>query len=828
MGRIASHFLGLALAATLAACDFLPFLGDEEEVRIGRDERGMAHVYADSLYGLYYGYGYSIAEDRLFQLDSTLRTVRGRASEAFGSEYLETDKFVLRHTDYPSITAQISELAESEPQAFEMLEGFTAGINAYIGWTQKNPGRRLPGEYEHFGLDLTPWTLEDVVMLYVGTMAYRYADFNNEMDNLAFLRSLEESHGKDRAWAIFNAAHPREAPNSPTTIPYRAKEVPTLPPSYKRPDYLDDLRQAEAPASPLLDSDGAALADWRDSAARQEAERLGQHWRLGRESASNAWLMSSPRLSDAKAVLVNGPQFGFANPSYVYGIAMHGPDLKAFGNSLYGYPNLLFAHNGKIGWGSTAGFGDQVDVFQLDIHHEKPDHYYYDGRWRPIEKRAHSIAVKGGETVEIESHWTAIGPVSSRIDAEDGSVIYVRRRGWQGESVRSLVQWLKLPLAQNQRQFTDILSRFSLSINFYYIDSDGGIGYIHGGAYPQRSPKHDNRLPVALGTDGGRNWQGMRPFDHNPQLFEPEQHYIANWNNRPSLGWINSDLWWVKWSVTDRVGILHRDMDGREQLTVDEAWGMVQASSYADINYPHLRAQLDKTLNARANQDLAAQLRQALQSWDSQWRDDDTNGYYDSPACAWMQAWLPILLDAVFADDIPASQLPRFVSTGYPIANMPPAVSDSYGLSILARALATQGQGGGSISYDFLNGASIDEIISASVDKAMAALVAEHGDIVADWRLPNPGWQFNAVNFRGVPTGLLPLSGSEAPMNRGSENNIFIARDGKIIGHDVVPPSQDAYKTDQVEAFLKYRHFPLGEETGVYDFENLKTHTLSR
>ena len=38
----------------------------ENEVIIKRDTYGVPHIYADTVYGLFYGYGYAIAQDRLF------------------------------------------------------------------------------------------------------------------------------------------------------------------------------------------------------------------------------------------------------------------------------------------------------------------------------------------------------------------------------------------------------------------------------------------------------------------------------------------------------------------------------------------------------------------------------------------------------------------------------------------------------------------------------------------------------------------------------------------------------------------------------------------
>ena len=53
---------------------------ESESVRIVRDDWGVPHIYADSIYGLYYGYGYSIAQDRLFQLEMARRSTQSSPS----------------------------------------------------------------------------------------------------------------------------------------------------------------------------------------------------------------------------------------------------------------------------------------------------------------------------------------------------------------------------------------------------------------------------------------------------------------------------------------------------------------------------------------------------------------------------------------------------------------------------------------------------------------------------------------------------------------------------------------------------------------------------
>jgi acyl-homoserine lactone acylase PvdQ len=69
-----------------------------------------------------------------------------------------------------------------------------------------------------------------------------------------------------------------------------------------------------------------------------------------------------------------------------------------------------------------------------------------------------------------------------------------------------------------------------------YADADGTIAYWHPGLYPVRSPKVDLRFPTP-GT-GGYEWEGFFSFEQMPHARNPAQGYLANWNTKPSVGWL--------------------------------------------------------------------------------------------------------------------------------------------------------------------------------------------------------------------------------------------------------------------------------------------------
>ncbi|MDA0339465.1 MAG: penicillin acylase family protein [Proteobacteria bacterium] len=116
------------------------------------------------------------------------------------------------------------------------------------------------------------------------------------------------------------------------------------------------------------------------------------------------------------------------------------------------------------------------------------------------------------------------------IEAPRGT--YALRYAGMGE-VRQLEQYYRLNRAENLPQFMDAMAMNALpSINYVYADQDGNIGFIHNVQYPNRDDAWDwsKDLP---GDRSDLVWDGYRPFDDVPKLFNPQSGFVFNSNNRP-------------------------------------------------------------------------------------------------------------------------------------------------------------------------------------------------------------------------------------------------------------------------------------------------------
>lgn len=790
---------------------------------IVRDSYGIPHIYADTQFGLFYGYGYALGQDRLFQLEMAKRGAQGRAAEVLGVNYLEGDKRVRQGLDPAAVQRQIDALTADLREPFE---AYAAGINAWIGVVGEHPQQLLPAEFTHFDFLPSTWTSYDVFMLFIGPVAQIFCDSNEELNNLAFLRQLIEQHGSAKGWSIFNATMPLYDLHSPVTVSTESATPVVTPKEAAIPRYLNRL--ADIPATPvrLAYSEEGQLMNIKDAAARASylARNLsvsGPAGNAGFRTASNIWLSNGDKVDGAKAVLVSGPQMGWGAPSYIHAVGLHGAGFDVVGKGAFGFPFFITAYTEKFAWGTTYGASDQTDIFQLRLNPDDPTQYQYKGQYLKFEERTESIVVKNSAAVEYTSYRSVHGVVVAK-DIANG-IAYSKKRSWEGAEVMTAATWLGLPKAANFDSFRAQLEPMSTTVNFYFMDRAGNIGYKHSGKYPLRSPDHDNRLPAP--GDGSMDWRGMLPFAKNPKAYNPEQGYISNWNNRPSRGWPASDSWAGNWAKTDRVSAINQRLDSSTAFTPQQLWDINAEVAHADLNVEYLLPLLKTSLESGFQSSETEKMLNALEDWDRRWIDQDNDGYYDSPGPAIMEAWLRQLLIRVLKDDIGEAFFYRFASPSYPTEQLRGSWNSGVGIKLIVRNL--EALKNGERHYDFFNGESPAAAVIDAFQSAYEKLYDNHGNSFSNWKIEVPSLKFSPFNYNGVPQTFTDSSiGLSQMMNRGSESNFYVVTPEGISGRDAYTPGQsgfiapdgtkDQHFSDQLELFEAFatKPLPLSRVTG--------------
>lgn len=359
MRKVMLVIVVIVSAIWLAACSSVQVAETpSNQVTIKRDTYGVPHVYAETVFGLFYGYGYAIAQDRLFSMEMARYSGQGRVSEFLGAgeadQYIKFDRRIRSMYKPDAIRGQLANLPAEDMAVFT---GYAAGINAHLAEIRKNPKKLMPKQF---------------------------GDFNTELANQGIYGTLSKKHGTEKAMQIFNQLVPRVVEGAPTTI--------------SSDDWDKAAGMTDDKAPDLLSGQALALANPPNAADSGEA-------------FSNIVIVGRKKAEGALSILMNGPQFGWYTPSYVYSVGLHGAGFDLVGNTPYGYPVVLFGHNGDIAWGSTWGAGDIIDIYREKLNPDNPEEYWHNGRYMPMEKRLETIEVKGGEAVQFPVYRTVHGPV---------------------------------------------------------------------------------------------------------------------------------------------------------------------------------------------------------------------------------------------------------------------------------------------------------------------------------------------------------------------------------------------------------------------------------
>lgn len=761
---------GVAAAGLMASMVWAgsPVYAQVQSVEVLRDSYGVPHVFADSHYGVYYGYGYAVAQDRLFQMDMARRSFVGTTAQVLGpgdqDAYVKYDMQVRQNFTPASIRRQMAALPKEQADIFR---GYADGFNAYLEKVRRHP-ELLPKEYLDFDFQPEPLSEFDVVMIWVGSMANRFSDTNLELSALALRQSLEKQHGPQRGRAIFDELLWVNDTAAPTTVPAQS-----------------------AGQEPRARVGGQALAQVSPQALSVELDRQDKQW--GGQGpdfapkASNLWSTRPERVQEGATVLINGPQFGWYNPAYTYGIGLHGAGFDVVGNTPFAYPIVLFGTNSDIAWGATAGPQDVVDMYQEKLHPSRPDQYWFDNAYRTMEQRKERIQVRGQADREI-TVWRTVHGLVTQFDYEQG-VAYSKKRSWDGYEVQSLLAWLNVAKARDWTQFLEQASKMAISINWYYADKHGNIGYVSPAFLPQRPADQDIRVPA--NGDGSMEWQGTKSFDAIPKAYNPPQAYLVNWNNKPAPDKTNTDTYY--WTYGDRMNELVAQYQKKDVFSVQEIWDFNKTASYADVNWRYFRPHLEKLAQQLPATDAGHSALTTLLAWDGMERDQ--NGKNAGPARVLFKTWLEEMYKQVLMPVVPESHRAMYSQTGFATQQgpNPGSINLSMGTKVLLRALALEARPDPERVNVFGERRSQDVMHQALID-AQARLRQQQGDDMARWTVPTSVHRFSDKNFTGTPQAApgntFAFTGYQ---NRGTENNRIVFNDQGVEFCDAMPPGQSGF-----------------------------------
>ena len=477
----------------------LPFLAPPE---IARDEYGVAHVRAADASSAWRAMGYAVAQDRMWQLETSRRVARGTMAAAFGPAYAQSDRETLL-TGYSDaeLSSQLKALAPSSQEAFR---AYAEGVNAFL-----REGA-LPPEYAANGLKPQPWTALDSAAIAVRLLRTFGRGGAGEVRNLALLTYLKGRKGVAPLDALDDLAW-REDPQAPTTL--KGFKAPEVFPAVSRAQTERHL--AALPEFGLFELLGGLRV-----AERRESTRVAARFNAPYKSGSYAILVPARESATGRPLLLNGPQMGMRAPSVVHEASVSYPGFAVTGIDVPGVPGIVVGHTKRLAWGLTSGVADTDDIV-VDPH---PSVVYHDSP---------SVMVKGGGAETVERRRTADGPVI----LTGAKASLVRRSAHWGVEMRTFDALAGLWRAKNVHEGDRAMQTATMSFNVFMADVDGHTAYRYAGRVPVRAPGFDPRLPLPVGSAAA--WRGFVPPARMPHALDPPT--VTNWNDKPAPGWTNGD-----------------------------------------------------------------------------------------------------------------------------------------------------------------------------------------------------------------------------------------------------------------------------------------------
>ncbi len=466
-------------------------VGVRRAVPIERDEWGIPHIYADNDEDLFFGFGYALAQDRLFQLDFLRRRGAGRLSEILGPDGTELDLFSrvagprrVFELDLLARTVGLRRIAEHEwttlaDETRTLLTAFAHGINALIEETRE----RLPIEFDLLDYQPEPWSPVDCLTIEGEFRWYLTGRF----PVIVIPELAKRVLGDGPLYQAF--------------LEGEADDESILPPgSYPR---------TGTGSQPV----GVAASD------PQAAE------------GSNNWVLSGKRTGTGKPMVASDPHIAFDAVSCWYEVHLCGGSFDVAGMAYAGMPAVLFGRNRRVAWGCTNNICSQRDLYQEKTDSAHPNCFLYDGRWEPARAREEVIHVKGGTPIRKTIRSSRNGPIVDEIlplPARQTGPVALK---WLGASHGG---WLTALLAMDRAQSAEELRAATRpwhvpTFSLVFADVDGHIGFQSTGRIPLRKVWERGYRP---GWDPEHQWQGPIPFEGMPRLADPERGWIATANNR--------------------------------------------------------------------------------------------------------------------------------------------------------------------------------------------------------------------------------------------------------------------------------------------------------
>jgi penicillin amidase len=487
--------------------------GVHEPVEVVRDQHGIPHIYARNTHDLFFAQGFTVAQDRMWQLELWRRNGEGKLAEVLGPAYVSRDRFA-RLLAFRGNWDE--EMRKYHPEGPVIFDAFAQGVNAAIQTALDE--QKVPVEFGIMGFQPQPqWTAKTLLTRMPGWTLSR--NVAGEVQRALDVKAL----GLEKTREL----KPTD-PETPFVVPpgldLEDITADILAVTRGANDIRWDLTPAELRSATLGPEKGPGIGDQGPGSAL--AEQADYTAGFG----SNNWVIGGKKSATGMPIIANDPHREVVNPALRYVVHLNAPGWNAIGATEPGLPGISIGHNDRVAWAFTILGMDQQDLYVEETDPANSKRYRWKGAWEEMTVERTSIVVKGrAEPEVVDLSFTRHGPVlhenTSRrrayalrwVGAEPGGA------GYLGS--------LNVMQAKSLDEFKAALPRawYLPSHSLVYADVDGNFAYFGVALTPQRK-NWDGLLPVP-GKDGQYEWDGFVPFEQLPFSKNDRRGFYNSSNN---------------------------------------------------------------------------------------------------------------------------------------------------------------------------------------------------------------------------------------------------------------------------------------------------------
>ena len=645
--------IALVCALGLAGCGGSDHAGLDDSrapIEILIDDMGVPHIYAATDELAFYGAGYQMATDRLYQMEMLRRFALGRLSEVLGEKGLERD-LQARIFNFGRWGREDAELMKTEdPERVTLINAWVKGINRRIAEVRSGdaplPFGYGPGQWDFLP---EPWQEADpYIMLKAAAFGVgKTIEFEIAISLLSLIYSKAMN-----AVEIFKPAH----------------AVFGIPPE-DRPVFSFDTA---LPLSLVALQTSTAAKDLRPGVFTALARGLAS---LPHHGGSNNWAVDGRFTKTGCPLIAGDPHLAFDFLGAPYPMHINSTDAggtyNVAGFAYPGTPGIALGHNNRVIWTATSAFGDVNDIW--NIIRWGSYRILLGNELVPITAREEQIIVRG--------HGNAAGEgqiVTMVYEDVEGFGVLVPREvmdiplggpyltNWTGFGARPSRWFMELNRVSSLDEFEDAVDRMrEMDYNLVAADAQG-IAFRVGVDVPLRADTSGDRAPwrAMNSWDAGSLWTGeMLPRSLLPGSRAAERGWLATANNDPfgftEDGRADNDPWYYGAFFdpgyrAKRIADELERLTQRGDMTIEDMMDLQRDvySTLADDLLPHLadahdRIDADDSLaRFRGQPDVDRLVQLLITDWDRRMARD-------SAGALAFQAFLHFLTAATLKDDLP-------------------------------------------------------------------------------------------------------------------------------------------------------------------------------